>query len=492
MPSQERPVNDHSIEAEQELLGAILVNNEAMRYAAPYVEAEHFYEPVHGQIFDLCSSLISLGKLANPVTIQRFMPKDMAVGEGVTLKQYVARLAAAATTIINTSDYAQEVRNYADFRRGRDVLDKYLANQRPDPVEGISATIAELDSIIAGRVSHTSNTATMGHAITAAVDRAALMYQRDGRPSGVPTGLRDLDAKLLGLQPGNLIILAGRPGSGKSALILSILRNLLQMQRETVVPGETELRYRCMLASLEMTETEIGQRMLADEMFDTKRITYHKMRAGSFSEQEFTVMRDAALRLHELPLTIEQQANMTFGQIASKARQLKRTKGLDLLAVDHLHLMKVSGTYRNMAIEIGEITRGFKALAKELAIPVVLLCQLSRGVEGREDKRPTMSDLRMSGDIEQDADVIIMMYREVYYLQNREPKPGTPEHAIWQTKMEATWLKAHALIEKQRMGPLGPVELYCDIGCNAMRDMDYDDRRRSAVVNGVQTELEWR
>lgn len=486
------PTQDHSIEAEQELLGAILVNNEAMRFASMHVEAEHFFEPVHQHIFDVCHTLIGMGKVANPVTIQRFLPVDVTVGNNMTIKQYVARLAASATTIINTPDYAQEIRNYADIRRARGVFDRFLSKQKPDAAAGITETIGELDAIVAGRQSHTSMSVTIDHALVGAVDKAAEMYKRDGAISGIPTGLRDLDAKLLGLEPGNLIIVAGRPGSGKSALATSVIRNMITTCRFGVPETGPESHHRVMLASLEMIEIEIGQRMLADEMFDQYRMTYHKLRSGSFSEQEFMVMRDAAHRLQGLPLKIEQQPGMSFGQIASKARQMKRTKGLDVLFIDHLHLMQLSGRYNSLAAELGEITRGSKALAKELAVPVVLLCQLNRGPDGREDKRPNLSDLKASGDIEQDADVVLMMYREAYYLQNREPKPGTVEHEKWQVDMDRCWQQAHVLIEKQRMGPLGQVQLYCDIGCNALRNFDYEDRRRSSIASGVQGEMEWR
>lgn len=482
---------DHSIEAEQELLGAILINNAALALASNHVEPEHFFEPLHQTIFDVCKHLISLGKKATPITIMPFAPQGVEIA-GMNLKEYLARLAASATTIVNTADYAQVVRNYADMRAARDVLDGMLMKPNPDPVAGIAEAIGSLDNILSQRSASTSQTSTLNGAIVAAVDRAAHMYQRDGGISGIATGLRDLDAKLLGFEPGNLIVLAGRPGSGKSAMVTCMLRNMLKTERKDAKATDRVRTHRCMLASLEMIKEEIGQRMLADEMFEHHRMTYHKIRSGSFSEQEFLVMRDAAQRLLDLPLTIEQQSKLTLGQIASKARQLKRTTGLDVLAVDHLHLMKTSGRYGNMAIELGEITSGFKALAKELEVPVILLCQLSRGVEGREDKRPNLSDLRMSGDIEQDADVVMMMYREVYYLQNREPRPGTPEHELWQVRMDQTWLKAHAMIEKQRMGPLGPVELYCDIGCNALRDADWISERRIAMTNGVQTELDWR
>ena len=463
----QRTPTDHSIEAEQEVLGAILVNNAAMQYAAQHVGPEHFFEPFHQSLFDVMQTLINMGKVVTPVTVAPFVPADVDLG-GVNGKQYVARLAASATTIINTPDYAQLIRDYADRRAARAVIDGMFAKPQPDPVQELSDGISALDSILAQRVSYMQRSATMEHAVTAAIDKAAQMYQRDGAVSGIPSGLRDLDAKLLGFEPGNLIFVAGRPGSGKSALVTAILRNILRAEREA------GLSYRAMLASLEMNETEIGQRMLADHIFDRHRMTYHKIRQGSFSEQEFMLIRDAALELQKLPLTIEQRSGMTFGQIASKARQLKRTKGLDILAIDHIHLMKTSGQYGNLSTEIGrEITGPLKALAKELEIPVIALAQLNRGPDGREDKRPNLSDLKQSGDIEQDADVVIMMYREAYYIQNREPKPGTPEHEKWQSDMDRCWLRAHAIIEKQRMGPLGAVELFCDIGCNALRDGDY-------------------
>ena len=487
----QRTPADHSIEAEQEVLGAILVNNAAMQYAAQHVGPEHFFEPFHQSLFDVMQTLINMGKVVTPVTVAPFVPADVDLG-GMNGKQYVARLAASATTIINTPDYAQLIRDYADRRAARAVIDGMFAKPQPDPVQELSDGISALDGILAQRQSYLQRSSSMRSALVAAVDRAAVMYQRDGGVSGIASGLRDLDAKLLGFEPGNLIVIAGRPGSGKSAIATAMLRRMLLTPRRDAPKDDPVQTHRCMLASLEMNDVEIGQRMLSDEIYDQYRMTYHKIRQGSFSEQEFELMRQAALRLQDLPLTIEQQSGMTFGQIASKARQLKRTKGLDVLAIDHLHLMKTSGRYGNKAIEIGEITSAFKALAKELAVPVILLAQLSRGVEGREDKRPNLSDLRMSGDIEQDADVVIMMYREAYYIQNREPKPGTPEHEKWQNDMDRCWLQAHAIIEKQRMGPLGAVQLHCDIGCNALRDADYELARRGALMGSNQESFEWR
>lgn len=483
---------DHSIDAEQQLLGAILVNNEAMRYAQRHVEAEHFFEPVHQHIFDVCHSLISMGKVATPVAIKPFIPEDVDLG-GITVWQYIVRLAANATTIINTADYAAIVRDYADRRAARASMEAMWANPNPDTTAGITAAITELDAIVAKRASQTASAASMDQALAGAMDAAALAYKLDGRVSGVPTGLRDLDAKLLGLAKGDLIIIAGRPGSGKSAIATEIIRNAVQTERLDAKPEDAVKTHRAMLASLEMSKEQIGQRLITDQLYDDYRMTYHKLRSGSFSEQEFMLVRDISQKMLGLPLHIEQQGQMSLGQIATRGRQLKRTTGLDVLVVDHIHLMATSGTYRNMSVEIGEITRGLKALAKELEVPVVALAQLNRGPDGREDKRPNLSDLKQSGDIEQDADVVMMTYRLAYYLQNREPKIGTVEHDKWTVDMDQNWLKMHVLIEKQRMGPTGAVELFCDIGSNAIRDADYKQRWRSnAVASGNQESFDWR
>jgi replicative DNA helicase len=303
----------------------------------------------------------------------------------------------------------------------------------------------------------------MSQVMSRSVDKIAEAYRNDGRVIGVPTGLRDLDHKLGGLQRGNLVLLAGRPGMGKSAMLCAILR-------------QAGLRdFRSLVFSKEMPATELGERMISDYIFDlpVTHLPYTNLRTGNFHELMFDHVREAAEATARLPIDVEEQSGLTMSQILTRARRYKRRHGrLDILAVDHLGLIQASDRYRgNRVNEIAEITAAAKAAAKELDCVFLLLSQLSRKVEERADKRPILADLRDSGSIEQDADTVIFLYRAAYYLATSEPTPGTEEHVKWQQEMELAHNKLIAIIGKQRMGPTGQIELFCDIGSNAIRDL---------------------
>lgn len=460
-----------SLDAEQGLLGGIMVNNEAMRFVSDIVTYDDFGEPLHGYIFDCCQKLIAAGKLASPLTLRELIPEQM-VAEGMTTRHYLARLCAEATTVLNAADYARIIRDLAKRRQMMLLADRIRAPEPADVLELATNSIEEIDAI----VSDLSNQATRGMAasgmMASAMDGAAKAFEANGRIIGIPTGLSKLDRKLLGLTRGELVIMAGRPGMGKSALMVTAARNM------------AELGYKQMICSQEMSETALGQRMLADKMFNSGAIPYFRFRSGQFSEQDFERMREASLEIANLPIKVEPQPAQTMAQIAAKARQAKRRDGLDVLWVDHLQIMKDSGRFNGRNDQIGEITAGGKAIAKELDCVVVFLCQLSRAVEARENKRPMMSDLRDSGNIEQDADVIIMLFREMYYLQRREPVPGTPDHAVWQTACLRAENKLELLVEKQRAGPTGTVDVFCNIGCNAVRDLDEHEILPTAALPG--------
>lgn len=459
------PPAPHNIEAEQALLGAILLNNEALNLAGDRVAPEDFFEPLHGKLFELCTQLIRAGKVATPVTITSFLPRDLDIG-GMTLAQYIARLAAEATTIVNAADYAQVIRDFADQRRIELVGLGLRHELAVDPGQIAADAIEQLDAIVASRTTTGVPTVTMREAAARAIDAAAQAYQRDGAIPGISWGLRDLDTKTLGMQPGELIVLAGRPGMGKTAVALGVLRSA------------AKAGHKCAMFSLEMGDIQITTRMIADEIYASgSEISYWAIQAGRMSEKEFEKIADATTRLAELPITIEQQPGISVQQIAARARQMKRRGGLDLLVVDHLTLVRPSERYKGHRVEeIGEITRGLKGLAKELGIPVLALCQLSRGVEGREDKRPTLADLRGSGDIEQDSDVVAMLYRESYYLERRKPaEHDADEFGKWMAALEKCHRRLDILLEKQRQGPVGVVPVFCNIGCNAVRDLARDD-----------------
>lgn len=458
---QQIPWTPVSLESEEDLLGALLLNSDAYSKVSDLLEPNHFSEPLLGHIYEIIGTLINAGKLANVITVQSYLP-PMVEGTKTKTKQYLARLAANASTIINAPDYAKHIREMANRRRISEIARQMAPDAATEASQIASEAIEHLDAIITAAGSGSLPAVQMGTAMTRAIDGIAKAYQSESKIIGIPTGLKDLDAKMGGLCAGDLIVIGGRPGMGKSALLTALLRNAARKG------------YRCMANSLEMSAEQLAERMISDTLFDMSvdNVPYSALRTGNFHEKLFQYIRDAAEMNHALPITIEEQPYLTMSQIATRARRLKRRGGLDLLAIDHLDLVKPSGRYAgNKVYELGEITAACKALAKELAIPVILLCQLSRDVEKREDKRPMLSDLRSSGSIEQDADAVIFLYRPSYYLQNNEPKGGTPEYVKWVEDVADAHNKLVAIIAKQRMGPVGPVELFCDIANNAVRDM---------------------
>jgi replicative DNA helicase len=420
-----------------------------------------YFEPLHADLHGICESLIAMGKKASPISVAAFLPQDAKIGK-LNLREYLARLAAASAIPSEVPQLAEMIRDLSDRRSLHGIASELGKAVDGDPGQAATEAIERLDAILSLRSQSLVPSLTIEQSVARAMDAAAGAYQRDGAISGLPTGLRDLDHKLNGLQRGELVVMAGRPGSGKTAAALSLSRNLAHQ------------RYRGIFYSLEMGDVQLSQRMLADESYDEAVVKYSWLRSGRFTEKQFMVIRDAALRLKNLPIRIEQQPSMTLGQIGARARQEKRTKGLDFFVVDYLGLMKSSGRYAgNRTNEIGELTAGVRALAKELDCVVLLLCQLNRGVEGREDKRPNMGDLRDSGNIEQDADVIIMLYREAYYLERKEPQAGTSDYIVWSDRMQACYNEMHMIVEKQRSGPIGTVKVFCDVAANAIRDQGY-------------------
>lgn len=449
-----------SLEAEQALLGAILLNNDAYVRVCDVVTAVDFYEAIHQKIFGVAAQMIDAGQKVTLITIRAFLD-DHPIGE-ITVGQYLARLCAEATPIVNCTDYAKVIREMADRRRIAEIARALFPTSDTDAGQLATEAIEALDAV-ASSTSASLPAVSMGSAMERAVGGIAKAYENGSRIIGIPTGLKDLDSKLGGLHPGHLVIIGGRPGMGKSAIASCILLN------------SAKKGFRSMISSLEMSAEELAERMISDTIFNfpCDKIPYSNLRTGNFHENMFQYVKDAAEMNAALPIRIEEQPSLTMSQIATRARRMKRSpEGLDLLVIDHLDLVKPSGRYQgNKVYELGEITAAAKALAKELKIPVILLCQLNRGVEQREDRRPVLSDLRSSGSIEQDADVVIFLYREEYYLQHNKPKADTPEELQWVEKMADAKKKLTAIIAKQRMGPTGPVDLFCDIASNAVRDL---------------------
>ncbi len=469
----------HNVEAEQALLGAILVNNDAFDRVSDFLRPEHFAEEMHRRIFEVTGSLVKAGKIATPITLKTFLG-DHDLG-GITVPQYLARLAAEATTIINAADYGRMIYDLA-VRRGLITIGEEIVNVAFDapvdhsPREQIEAAERQLYSIAeSGRAEGGFQTFSM--ALTTAIDVAAKAYERDGKLSGVSTGMVDLDKSLGGLQKSDLVVLAGRPAMGKTSLATNIAFNIAKAYRsETRPDGTLETVNGGIVGffSLEMSAEQLATRIIAEQ----SGVASYKIRRGDVTDDDFHRVTEAARQMQHVPFYIDQTGGISIAQLTARARRLKRQRGLDVLVIDYLQLLSgsKSGGQTNRVQELTEITTGLKALAKELAVPVIALSQLSRQVENREDKRPQLSDLRESGSIEQDADVVMFVYREEYYLKGKQPREGTEEFTAWLADMERAHGKAEVIIGKQRHGPTGMVELQFDAEVTRFSDLVQFDR----------------
>ena len=454
-------VPPHNLEAEQALLGAILVNNDAFDRVSDFLKPDHFSEEIHRRTYEVASQLIRAGKVATPITLKTFLG-DHDLG-GITVPQYLARLAAEATTVINAVDYGRTIYDLALRRNlisiGEDIVNTAFDSPvDAEPRQQIEEAERRLYEI-AEQGRYDGGFQRFSDALTIAVDMAAKAFERDGNLSGVATGMTELDQKMGGLQSSDLIVLAGRPAMGKTALATKIAFNIAKAYRGDTAPDGSRMTANGGIVgffSLEMSSEQLATRIIAEQA----AVASYKIRRGDMTEHEFQRVVDAAREMQQIPFYIDQTGGISIAQLVARARRLKRQRGLDLLVVDYLQLLSGSKSRDgNRVQEITEITTGLKALAKELQVPVIALSQLSRQVENRDDKRPQLSDLRESGSIEQDADVVIFVYREEYYLKSREPRPGTEEHIAWMQEMEHAHGKAEVIIGKQRHGPTGTVEL---------------------------------
>jgi replicative DNA helicase len=465
-PAAETPLYreaPNNIEAEQALLGAILVNNDAFYRVSDFLKPTHFYEPLHRKIFEVCGELIRMGKMANPVTIKTFLPQDEKVGE-MTVAHYLARLAAEAVTIINAADYGRAIYDLATRRAlitvGEDMVNiAYDAPVDMAPQEQIEDAERRLFELAeTGR--YDGGFESFSDALKTAVDMASAAFQRDGGLSGIATGLRDLDRRMGGLQPSDLIIIAGRPGMGKTSLATNIAYNIAAAYEPAQqADGTVKAANGGVVGffSLEMSSEQLATRIISEQT----EIPSSKIRRGDLTEADFAKLVAYTQENHKRPLYIDQTGGISIAQLAARARRLKRQRGLDVMIIDYIQLMQGSSARasQNRVQEITEITTGLKALGKELNVPIIALSQLSRQVESRDDKHPQLSDLRESGSIEQDADVVLFVFREEYYIKNKEPDRGTPEHLKWEEKMNEVRGKAEVIIAKQRHGPTGTVPL---------------------------------
>jgi replicative DNA helicase len=450
----------HNFEAEQALLGAILVNNEACDRVSSFLKPEQFFDALHGRIYDHAAKLIWAGKRATPITLKTFFQGDEPVGD-LTVPQYLGRLAANATTIINAEDYGRTIYDLA-IRRNLIQIGEGMVNTAYDapidapPAAQIEDTEQKLYEL-AETGKYGSGFEPFTTALTDAIDMAANAYRRDGGLSGLATGFTDLDHRMGGLQPSDLIIVAGRPSMGKTALATNIAYHVAQSYRrdpdsQVALDGAVVGFF-----SLEMSAEQLATRIISEQAY----IPSERIRRGRIESEEFDRIVEVSQELQNLPLYIDQTGGITVAQLAARARRLKRQRDVGLIVVDYLQLL--SGSTRRAAEgrvqEVSEITTGLKALAKELHVPVLALSQLSRQVEQREDKRPQLADLRESGSIEQDADVVLFVFREEYYVERRQPRENTEEHKQWQQEMDLVTGKAEVIIGKQRHGPTGTVRL---------------------------------
>jgi replicative DNA helicase len=435
---------------------------------------------LHNKIYELASSLVRQGKVASPITLKTFLPADLDIA-GLNASQYLARLAAEATTVINAEDYGRTIYDLA-IRRDLILIGEDMVNVAYDaPVD--LAPAAQIEDAerklyeIAETGKYDGGFQRFAQALTTAVDMAAHAYQRDGKLSGIATSLKDLDRMMGGLQKSDLVIVAGRPGMGKTALATNIAYNIARAWRGDVqADGRTATINGGIVGffSLEMSAEQLATRIVSEQT----EIPSYRIRRGEIDTTDFDRIVETAREIEALPLYIDETGGLSVAQLAARARRLKRQRGLDLLVVDYIQLLQGSmrRAAENRVQEVTEITTRLKALAKELSIPIVALSQLSRQVENREDKRPQLSDLRESGSIEQDADVVLFVFREEYYLRNREPRAGTEEHFKWQAEMEEVHGKAEVIIGKQRHGPTGTVPLQFKADVTRFADLAEGDQ----------------
>src|SRR5580704_5094415 len=464
-------VPPYNTEAEQALLGAIFRNNLAHGRVADFLEPEHFGNAVHGRIYAAIGKLIERGQIANPVTLKNLFDQDGALAE-IGGAQYLTRLAEAAVTIINAEDYGRRIHDLHLRRQliglGEDVVNEAFQHDLDDPalaqIERAEQKLYDLAST--GQAE--GGFRPFKQALADALEMAEAAFKRDGRTVGVATGFIDLDKKLGGLHPSDLVILAGRPGMGKTSLATNIAFNAAKAYVEGVGPNGRKIAEDGAVIgffSLEMSAEQLATRVLSEE----SGVSSDRIRRGEVRKDDFDKFVTASNRLASVPLYIDDTPALSVAALRTRARRLKRQQGLGLIVIDYLQLMRPSTASRgpeNRVQEISEITRGLKAIAKELDVPVLALSQLSRAVEQREDKRPQLADLRESGSIEQDADVVMFIFREEYY-KGREPKIGENEtqdkintrQEEWKEYMEKIHGIAEVIIEKQRHGPTGTVKL---------------------------------
>jgi len=451
--NNQKNIQPSNLEAEQALLGSILVNNDIIDEVSSIVSSSIFYDPAHIKIYEVIENLNNKGMIANPITLKNFFEKDNMLNE-VGGTEYLVKLTRFSSSSKQAIDYARIIHEMYLRRELIMISDKLssdtLNSSQDQNAEKIIESTEKSLFDLAERGTFSQSFLKFNQALDQTIEMATVAMQNDQGIVGVPTGLTDLDEKLGGLHKSDLIILAGRPSMGKTALATNIAynasQNILKRQEKSSVA----------FFSLEMSSEQLSTRILSEQA----KIRSDDIRRGKVSEEEINRYIETSRNIYNLPLYIDETPAITIATLSNRARRIKRLFGLSLVVVDYIQLMRSSSNKNDGRVqEISEITQGLKALAKELAVPVLALSQLSRAVEQRDDKQPQLADLRESGSIEQDADVVMFVFREAYYLERKQPKLGSIEHAEWQSKMNDVNGLADIILGKQRHGPTGTVKV---------------------------------
>ena len=445
--SNELPNN---IEAEQSVIGSILLSNEIFDEINMIINSKNFYDPMHQKIFIAIEKLIYSGMLANPITLKNHFENEK---DEINIPEYLVKITKFSSSTRQTIEYSKLIYDLYVKRElikiSENIIDASKLNDLDNDGQKIIENFEKSLFDLAEKGSFSSSLVKFDEAMKMTIEMASNAYKNDAGIVGVPTGLTDLDDRLGGLHKSDLLIIAGRPSMGKTALATNIAYNAAKKIQDD------NRKSTVAFFSLEMSSEQLSTRILAEQ----SRIKSNDIRRGKISEDQFDKFIETSKDISELPLYIDETPAITIAALSNRARRIKRLYGLDLVVVDYIQLMRASNFKDGRVQEISEITQGLKALAKELSVPVLALSQLSRAVEQRDDKKPILADLRESGSIEQDADVVMFVYREAYYIERKEPRPATVEHAEWQAKMNEVSNLAEIIIGKQRHGPTGNVML---------------------------------
>ena len=452
----------NNIEAEQSVIGTLLVSNEIFDEINIIVSSKNFYDPMHQKIFSAIENLIYKGMLANPITLKNYFENEK---DDINIPDYLVKITKFSTSLRQTIEYSKII--YDMFVRrelikiSEGTIDSAKLKDLNISGQNIIENSEKLLFDLAEKGSFNSSLVKFDEALKFTIEMASNAYKSEEGIVGVPTGLTDLDDRLGGLHKSDLVIIAGRPSMGKTALATNIAFNAAKKLQESGKKSSIAF------FSLEMSSEQLSTRILAEQ----SRIKSNDIRRGRISDEQFDKFIETSKNISELPLFIDETPAISIAAVSNRARRIKRLFGLDMIVVDYIQLMRAINTKDGRVQEISEITQGLKAIAKELSVPVLALSQLSRAVEMRDDKKPQLSDLRESGSIEQDADVVMFVFREAYYLERKEPRPATVEHAEWQAKMNEVSNLAEIMISKQRHGPTGNVMLEFEAMFTKFRDI---------------------